>query len=158
MTTQTTAPQTPSTPAKGKPSGLIGMPENLGRALATGGGVLTVVSTFLAWTWTDAFPGDLTVYGYPGGLQVLVLIAGALTALFGLASYGTKGLRWLTPARPTAPSSWPHSPPSPPPGSRSSRSASTSAASPTSNPAAGSSPSSPSRPSSAHSPCPSNGP
>ncbi|GGK57909.1 branched-chain amino acid ABC transporter permease [Streptomyces flaveus] len=97
MTTQTTAPQTPSTPAKGKPSGLIGIPENLGRTLATGGGILTVVSTFLAWTWTDAFPGDLTVYGYPGGLQVLVLITGALTALFGLASYGVKGLRWLTP-------------------------------------------------------------
>src|SRR5690606_15837678 len=44
------------------------------------------------------FPGDLTVYGYPGGLQVLVLIGGALTALFGLASYGVKGLQWLTPA------------------------------------------------------------
>ena len=68
-----------------------------GRALATGGGILTVVSTFLAWTWTAAFPGDLTVYGYPGGLQVLVLIGGALTTLFGLSSYGIKGLRWLTP-------------------------------------------------------------
>ncbi|TLS40925.1 branched-chain amino acid ABC transporter permease [Streptomyces montanus] len=98
MTTQTTAPQTPSTPSAGTPTGLIGIPPHIGRALATGGGVLTVISTFLAWTWTAEFPGDLTVYGYPGGLQVLVLIGGALTALFGLASYGIKGLRWLVPA------------------------------------------------------------
>jgi branched-chain amino acid transport system permease protein len=98
MTTQTTAPNTPGTPAADTPKGLIGLPENVGRALATGGGVLAVISTFLAWTWTAAFPGNLTVYGYPGGLQVLVLIGGALTALFGLASYGIKGLRWLVPA------------------------------------------------------------
>jgi branched-chain amino acid transport system permease protein len=98
MTTQTTAPETPSTPNPGAPSGLIGIPPHLGRALATGGGILTIISTFLAWTWTSAFPGDLTVYGYPGGLQVLVLIGGALTTLFGLASYGVKGLRWLVPA------------------------------------------------------------
>ncbi|MFG3321864.1 branched-chain amino acid ABC transporter permease [Streptomyces sp. NPDC048171] len=98
MTTQTTAPENAGTPAAHEASGLIGIPAQAGRALATGGGVLTVVSTFLAWTWTAEFPGDLTYYGYPGGLQVLVLIAGALTALFGLASYDVKGLRWLVPA------------------------------------------------------------
>lgn len=98
MTTQTTAPETPSTPVTGAPKGLVGLPESVGRALATGGGVLAVISTFLSWTWTAAFPGNLTVYGYPGGLQVLVLIGGALTALFGLASYGVKGLGWLAPA------------------------------------------------------------
>ncbi|PKW07159.1 amino acid/amide ABC transporter membrane protein 2, HAAT family [Streptomyces sp. 1222.5] len=96
MTTQTTAAETPSTPTAAQ-AGLIGLPAPLGRALATGGGVLTIVSTFLAWTWTAAFPGDLTVYGYPGGLQVLVLIGGILTTLFGVASYGVKGLGWLTP-------------------------------------------------------------
>ena len=98
MTTQTTAPENAGTPAAREASGLIGVPAQAGRALATGGGILTVVSTFLAWTWTAEFPGDLTYYGYPGGLQVLVLIAGALTALFGLASYDVKGLRWLVPA------------------------------------------------------------
>ncbi|MET8568617.1 branched-chain amino acid ABC transporter permease [Streptomyces sp. NPDC004783] len=98
MTTQTTAPKTAGTPVADDTSGLIGIPPHIGRALATGGGVLTVVSTFLAWTWTAEFPGDLTVYGYPGGLQVLVLIAGALTALLGLASYGVKGVRALAPA------------------------------------------------------------
>jgi branched-chain amino acid transport system permease protein len=98
MTTQTTTAKIPGTPAESAPRGLVGLPENIGRALATGGGVLAVVSTFLAWTWTEAFPGNLAVYGYPGGLQVLVLIGGALTALFGFSSYGVKGLRWLTPA------------------------------------------------------------
>ncbi|MFE0730465.1 branched-chain amino acid ABC transporter permease [Streptomyces antibioticus] len=98
MTTQTTAPETPSTPASGPATGLVAIPPHIGRALATGGGALTVVSTFLAWTWTSAFPGDLTVYGYPGGLQVLALVGGALTTLFGLSSYGVKGLRRLTPA------------------------------------------------------------
>ncbi|MCL6733769.1 branched-chain amino acid ABC transporter permease [Streptomyces neyagawaensis] len=97
MTTQTTAPETP-TPASGKPAGLIGLPEKTGLALALGGSVLTIVSTFLAWTWTSAFPGDLTVYGYPGGLQVLVLIGGALATLFCLARYGVQGLGWLVPA------------------------------------------------------------
>ncbi|MFD5252333.1 branched-chain amino acid ABC transporter permease [Streptomyces bobili] len=98
MTTQTTAPGIPGTPASKTATGLIGIPPHLGRALATGGGALTVVSAFLAWTWTSAFPGDLTVYGYPGGLQVLALVGGALTTLLGLSSYGVKGLRWLTPA------------------------------------------------------------
>ncbi|MFE7134321.1 branched-chain amino acid ABC transporter permease [Streptomyces sp. NPDC057638] len=89
----------PGTPAADPGArGLIPLPPALARALATGGGAVTAVSAFLAWTWTSAFPGDLTVYGYPGGLQWLVLIAGALTTLLGLSSYGVKGLRWLTPA------------------------------------------------------------
>ncbi|MGW4225148.1 branched-chain amino acid ABC transporter permease [Streptomyces bauhiniae] len=102
MTTQTTAPGTPETPDTAgshapAATGLIGLPAGVGRALATGGGALAVVSAFLAWTWTADFPGDLTVYGYPGGLQVLVLIGGLFTTLFGLASYGVKGLKLLTP-------------------------------------------------------------
>ncbi|MCJ0872732.1 branched-chain amino acid ABC transporter permease [Streptomyces sp. AP-93] len=86
--------KTTTAPAKG----LIPLPEKTARALATAGGALTAVSAFLAWTWSTDFPGDLTYYGSPAGLQWLVLIGGALTALFGLASYGTKGLGWLTPA------------------------------------------------------------
>ncbi|MEU6764409.1 branched-chain amino acid ABC transporter permease [Streptomyces sp. NPDC046853] len=96
MTTQNIAAGAPK--HDNTPTGLIAIPEGPARALATGGGILTVISTFMAWTWTAAFPGDLTVYGYPGGLQVLVLIAGALTTLLGLASYGVKGVRALAPA------------------------------------------------------------
>ncbi|MGW1516776.1 branched-chain amino acid ABC transporter permease [Streptomyces sp. NPDC002287] len=96
MTTTTTDTIRPTT-ATGRAG--ISFPEKTARALATaGGGALTVASCFLAWTWTSAFPGDLTVYGYPGGLQWLVLVGGALTTLFGLASYGIKGLRWTAPA------------------------------------------------------------
>ncbi|MFI6104977.1 branched-chain amino acid ABC transporter permease [Streptomyces sp. NPDC051310] len=61
------------------------------------GGLATIASTFLAWTYTDAFPGDLTVYGYPGGLQVLTLVAGLLTVVYALAALGIRGLRWLAP-------------------------------------------------------------
>jgi branched-chain amino acid transport system permease protein len=97
MTTQTTAPLSPSAPVEGTPKGFIGLPTAAGRALATGGSALAVVSTFLAWTWTSEYPGDLTVYGYPGGLQVLVLIGGLLGVLLGLASYGLWGLGRLFP-------------------------------------------------------------
>ncbi|GAA0278206.1 branched-chain amino acid ABC transporter permease [Streptomyces polychromogenes] len=93
MTTITA--DTPQTTAAD--TGFIAIPEKTARLLATAGGLLTVISCFLSWTWTHEFPGDLTVYGYPGGLQWLVLVGGALTTLFGLASYGIKGLGWLTP-------------------------------------------------------------
>lgn len=97
MTTTTTDTTTMNAePTKAK--GFIPLPEKTGRALATAGGALTVASCFLPWTWTTDFPGDLTVVGYPGGLQWLVLVGGLLTALFGLSSYGIKGLSWLTPA------------------------------------------------------------
>ncbi|MDH6227479.1 branched-chain amino acid ABC transporter permease [Streptomyces sp. MJP52] len=99
MTTHTTSTDMNTAADTPSPTGrLVGIPAPAARALATAGGALSLVSCFLAWTWTDAFPGDLTVYGYPGGLQWLVLVLGALTALFGLASYQVKGLRWLTPA------------------------------------------------------------
>ncbi|WP_351225620.1 branched-chain amino acid ABC transporter permease [Streptomyces sp. NPDC002133] len=68
------------------------------RWLTAAGGLATLASTFLAWTWTSEFPGNLTVTGYPGGLQVLTLVAGLLITLFALASLGIKGLRWLAPA------------------------------------------------------------
>lgn len=98
MTTQTTAPETPGTPAAATQTGLIGIPPHIARPLTLAGAALTIVSTFMSWTWTNQFPGDLTVYGYPGGLQVLVLIGAILTTLFALAGYRLKGLRHLVPA------------------------------------------------------------
>ncbi|MFE9254546.1 branched-chain amino acid ABC transporter permease [Streptomyces sp. NPDC006879] len=67
------------------------------RWITAAGGLATFASTFLAWTYTDAFPGDLTVYGYPAGLQVLTLIPALLTTLFALSALGIKGLGWLAP-------------------------------------------------------------
>ncbi|CAM5557820.1 branched-chain amino acid ABC transporter permease [Streptomyces spiroverticillatus] len=73
-------------------------PASLGRALAAAGGALTAASTLVAWTWTPAFPGDLTVNGWPGGLQVLTLASGLLTVLAALGAYGVRGFRWAVPA------------------------------------------------------------
>ncbi|MGA5065823.1 branched-chain amino acid ABC transporter permease [Streptomyces exfoliatus] len=103
MSTMTTISENPKAAAAPEPpaeaTGLIGfIPATTARALTLGGGVLTVVSCFLAWTWTPRFPGDLTYYGSPAGLQMQVLVTGVLTALFALSSYGVKGTRWLTPA------------------------------------------------------------
>ncbi|WP_330329858.1 branched-chain amino acid ABC transporter permease [Streptomyces sp. NBC_00536] len=89
---------TPQTATATAVRGFVPLPEKAGRALATVGGALTALSAFLSWTWTAKFPGDLTYYGSPAGLQWLVLVGGLMTALFGLASYGVKGLGWLTPA------------------------------------------------------------
>ncbi|WP_019545683.1 branched-chain amino acid ABC transporter permease [Streptomyces sulphureus] len=78
--------------------GLLRLPRPAAAALTAAGAVLGLLSTFLAWTWTAEFPGNLTVYAYPGGLQILTLV-GALLTLASLLGgvYGVKGLRWLTP-------------------------------------------------------------
>ncbi|MGW4308810.1 branched-chain amino acid ABC transporter permease [Streptomyces californicus] len=73
------------------------------RHLTTAGAATALIGTFLAWTWTAEFPGDLTVTGYPGGLQVLTLVGAALTLLLALSGYGIKGLRWLTPGGTNSP-------------------------------------------------------
>ncbi|MFI1567368.1 branched-chain amino acid ABC transporter permease [Streptomyces sp. NPDC020490] len=105
MTETTKTPATPpadAVPAP-EPRGLLPLPLAAARALLLAGGIATAASTFLAWTWTSDFPGDLTVTGYPGGLQWLTFTAGVLVALFSLAVYGVRGLRWLVPARNNAP-------------------------------------------------------
>ncbi|MER7043379.1 branched-chain amino acid ABC transporter permease [Streptomyces jumonjinensis] len=88
MTTNPTE-QTPDTAEAARTTAL--------RWATAAGGLATVASTFLAWTFTSEFPGDLTVYGYPGGLQVLTLVAGLFVTLLALASLGVKGLGWLVP-------------------------------------------------------------
>ncbi|MEV7423806.1 MULTISPECIES: branched-chain amino acid ABC transporter permease [unclassified Streptomyces] len=89
---QTTTPTAPrQTPA------IIPLPPATARAATGIGALLTLASTFLAWTWTSEFPGDLTVNGYPGGLQVLTLTGALLTLVFTLSAYGIRGLGWLTP-------------------------------------------------------------
>ncbi|MFJ9181861.1 branched-chain amino acid ABC transporter permease [Streptomyces anulatus] len=89
---------TKTTPA-GSP--LIALPA--ARHLTTAGAAIALIGTFLAWTWTSEFPGDLTVTGYPGGLQVLTLVGAVLTLLFALSGYGIKGLHWLTPGGANSP-------------------------------------------------------
>ncbi|MEU6932141.1 branched-chain amino acid ABC transporter permease [Streptomyces sp. NPDC046374] len=76
---------------------VIALPQAAARAITIAGALVTIVSAFLAWTWTSDFPGDLTVYGYPAELQMLTIVGGALTLLFAVAGYGIRGLRWLNP-------------------------------------------------------------
>ncbi|MET7537058.1 branched-chain amino acid ABC transporter permease [Streptomyces sp. NPDC058293] len=87
-TTDTTTP----------PRGLVALPATAARALVAIGAVATIASTFMSWTYTSDFPGDLTYYGSPAGLQILDLVAGVLTLLFALTLFGVRGLGWLNPA------------------------------------------------------------
>ncbi|MFG2355785.1 branched-chain amino acid ABC transporter permease [Streptomyces sp. NPDC048521] len=96
--TETTA-KTTAAPEHGP----VPLPRSAARLLVAVGAVGTIASTFLSWTWTPEFPGDLTVYGYPAGLQILALVAGALTLLFALTLWDVKGLRRLNPADATSP-------------------------------------------------------
>ncbi|MDR3083378.1 MAG: branched-chain amino acid ABC transporter permease, partial [Streptomyces sp.] len=81
----------------------LAVPTAAARLGTLAGAAVALVGTFLAWTWTSEFPGDLTVTGYPGGLQVLTLISAALTLLLTLSGYGIRGLRWLTPGGTNSP-------------------------------------------------------
>lgn len=82
---------------------LIPLPAPIARLATIAGAAIALVGTFLPWTWTTDFPGDLTVTGYPGGLQILTLTGAALTLLFALCGYGIRGLHWLTPGGTNSP-------------------------------------------------------
>ncbi|MFB6892498.1 branched-chain amino acid ABC transporter permease [Kitasatospora sp. NPDC056327] len=67
-------------------------------ALLTGAGALaTAAAALMPWTWTSEYPGDLTFYGSPAGLQWLALTAGLLTLVLLLGTQGVPGLRWAAP-------------------------------------------------------------
>ncbi|MFJ9677483.1 branched-chain amino acid ABC transporter permease [Streptomyces sp. NPDC101194] len=85
------------------PAAFLPVPAAAARIGTLAGAAIALAGTFLAWTWTSEFPGDLTVTGYPGGLQVLTLISAALTLLLTLSGYGIRGLGWLTPGGTNSP-------------------------------------------------------
>ncbi|MET9597058.1 branched-chain amino acid ABC transporter permease [Streptomyces sp. NPDC006459] len=88
MTTNTT-PQTATVKQGPAPTALL--------YAVIGGSLLTIVSAFLAWTWTADFPGDLTYYGSPASIQYVTLAGAALTLAYALSALGVKGLGWLAP-------------------------------------------------------------
>ncbi|MFF4321897.1 branched-chain amino acid ABC transporter permease [Streptomyces sp. NPDC001568] len=88
MTTNTT-PATDTVKQGPRPTALL--------YAVIGGSLLTVVSAFLAWTWTAEFPGDLTYYGSPAPIQFLSIAGALLTLTHALSGLGVKGFRWLTP-------------------------------------------------------------
>ncbi|MEV4739204.1 branched-chain amino acid ABC transporter permease [Streptomyces sp. NPDC049555] len=85
-------------PTTGEHHAVIPLPPTTARLITAGGAGLALASTFLPWTWTTAFPGNLTVTCYPGGLQLLTLTGALLTLAQLLATAGLPGLRWLNPA------------------------------------------------------------
>ncbi|MEW2520560.1 branched-chain amino acid ABC transporter permease [Actinacidiphila alni] len=92
-----TAAVTTAKPSARRIAPFVPLPLTAARAVTLIGVVATIAATFMSWTYTTDFPGDLTVTGYPGGLQVLTLVSGILTGLFALGAFGLKGLRWLAP-------------------------------------------------------------
>ncbi|MFB7309155.1 branched-chain amino acid ABC transporter permease [Streptomyces sp. NPDC056192] len=82
---------------------LIPLPAPIARLATIAGAAIALAGTFLPWTWTTDFPGDLTVTGYPGGLQILTLTGAILTLVFALCGYSIRGLRWLTPGGTNSP-------------------------------------------------------
>ncbi|MFH8341106.1 branched-chain amino acid ABC transporter permease [Streptomyces sp. AM6-12] len=83
--------------------GPLPLPPAVARPLIAAGAAGTIASAFMSWTWTPDFPGNLTIYGYPAGLQILALVAAALTLLHVLAVWRVKGLGWLNPSGATSP-------------------------------------------------------
>ncbi|RAJ43725.1 branched-chain amino acid transport system permease protein [Kitasatospora sp. SolWspMP-SS2h] len=77
---------------------VLPLPTAAARAAVVAGGVLAAASALMSWTWTADFPGDLTYYGSPAGLQWLALVGGLLTVLLALAAARVPGLRWLSPS------------------------------------------------------------
>ncbi|MBC9724626.1 branched-chain amino acid ABC transporter permease [Streptomyces sp. TRM68367] len=105
MTTNTTTDKSGNvlkTPAT-TPAPVIPLPPAAARAITAVGSLIALAGTFLAWTWTHDFPGNLTVTAYPGGLQVLTLVGAVVTLLFLLSGYGIRGLGWLTPGGTNSP-------------------------------------------------------
>lgn len=89
---------TTGTPDSAATPGTLPLPPGGARLLTAAGAVVAFGSTMLPWTWTEEFPGDLTLYGAPIDLQLLTLAGALLTLAFLLAGgYGVRGLRWLTP-------------------------------------------------------------
>ncbi|MFI9025910.1 branched-chain amino acid ABC transporter permease [Streptomyces sp. NPDC053560] len=99
----TTTPITKTPATDTPPAGLLPLPARAARLLTAAGALLTAASTGLAWTWSSEFPGDLTYYGSPAGLQLITLVGALLTLAFALAGLGIRGLTALTPGGRNAP-------------------------------------------------------
>ncbi|WP_422665249.1 branched-chain amino acid ABC transporter permease [Actinacidiphila cocklensis] len=93
------AAMTATTPGARRTEQYIPLPLNAARLLTLAGVVASIASTFMSWTYTTDFPGDLTVSGYPGGLQIMTLIGAILTGVIALGAFRIKGLAWLNPSR-----------------------------------------------------------
>lgn len=78
-------------------SSRVSVSPSLAKGLVAVGAAASLASTFLAWTWTSTFPGDLSVNGYPGGNQWITLAVSALLLVAVAVAYDVPGLRWIAP-------------------------------------------------------------
>ncbi|MFB8235942.1 branched-chain amino acid ABC transporter permease [Kitasatospora purpeofusca] len=78
---------------------VITLPGRTAALLTALGAAATAGSALMPWTWTSEYPGDLTFYGSPAGLQWLALTAGLVTLVLLLATQDVPGLRWAAPRR-----------------------------------------------------------
>lgn len=97
----------PEAAAKAAPTprthpGALPLPLTGARSTTAAAALATAVSTGLSWTWSSEFPGDLTYYGSPAGLQLVTLIGALLTLAFALSGARVRGLGWLTPGGPNS--------------------------------------------------------
>ncbi|MFI0721199.1 branched-chain amino acid ABC transporter permease [Streptomyces sp. NPDC021224] len=95
----TAAVTTETAPDGARTARYLPLPLTAAKALVLLGAVVSVASTFMSWTYTKDFPGDLTVSGYPGGLQIMTLIEAIIAGVVALGAFGVPGLRWLNPSR-----------------------------------------------------------
>ena len=70
-----------------------------GRApwLAVAGGVVLLVSGLLSWSYDGRILGDISIRGYPAGIQVYAMVIGAVALLLGLLL--RRRPQWLNPGR-----------------------------------------------------------
>src|SRR6478609_2539129 len=61
------------------------------------GALGAIASTFMSWTGSTDFPGNLTIAGNPADIQKLTIVGAVLVVLFALVALGMPGLRWLAP-------------------------------------------------------------
>lgn len=67
--------------------------------LLLGGSILLIVSAFLSWSYSPDPLGDLTVYGYPGAVQIMGIVLGLLGVLLVMLRSGLKVFPWVDTTR-----------------------------------------------------------
>jgi branched-chain amino acid transport system permease protein len=67
------------------------------KALVGVGALASLASTFMAWTWTASFPGNLSLSGSPGGNQSITLAVSVLLLIAVGSAYAVPGLGWMAP-------------------------------------------------------------
>ncbi len=77
---------------------VVAVPARIARPFTAAAAAATTATALTAWTWTSEFPGDLTFYGSPAGLQWLTLTGGLITLVLALSGYRVRGLGWANPA------------------------------------------------------------